>query len=231
MGKRNGNRFFTDAEIQSLLRAVSAKARRGTMRDKADQALVLYAWATGCRAGEIASMSIDPSLPNHIDLGAGVVASARASGNPAASCRSTPPACGCCGATSAMSGPAPKCGRLRPSLSDADGQRLHRQHDEQENVAAADEIRVPGEDRPLLPTLPRPHSGPLRGPLLTRAGPALPGADAEADAASWNACKAGSAATHGLTAVSPSGERVSPLDRRMSGGRRRVRRVCSRGSA
>ena len=73
MGKRSGNRFFTDAEIQSLLRAVGAKARRGTVRDKADQTLVVFAWATGCRAGEIASVSIDPSLPNHIDLDAGVV--------------------------------------------------------------------------------------------------------------------------------------------------------------
>jgi len=57
--------------------------------------------------------------------------------------------------------------------------------------------------------------GRCAAPFLRGAGPALPGADAEADAA-WD----GTAATHGLTAVSPSGERVPPPGQRTSGGRR-----------
>lgn len=70
---RNGDRFFTDAEIRSLLRAIRAKAIRGRLQDKVDHALVAFAWATGCRAGEIASVSIDPEQPNHIDTESGVV--------------------------------------------------------------------------------------------------------------------------------------------------------------
>ena len=71
MGK--ASRFFTDAEMAALLRAVKTKAARGRLLDKVDHALVVFAWATGCRAGEIASIGIDTSQPNHIDTEAGVV--------------------------------------------------------------------------------------------------------------------------------------------------------------
>ena len=73
MAKRNDKRFFTDSEMQSLLRAVRSKASRGNTQHKSDHALVLFAWATGCRVAEIASVSIDPARPNHIDLDSGVV--------------------------------------------------------------------------------------------------------------------------------------------------------------
>ncbi|MFQ5464059.1 MAG: tyrosine-type recombinase/integrase [Phycisphaerae bacterium] len=71
MGKVS--RYFTAAEMKALLHAVRAKAARGGLVDKVDHALVVCAWATGCRAGEIASISIDMSRPNHIDTEAGVV--------------------------------------------------------------------------------------------------------------------------------------------------------------
>ncbi len=71
MGK--ASRYFTDAEMKALLQAVRAKATRGGLVDKVDHALIVCAWATGCRAGEIASISIDTSQPNHIDTEAGVV--------------------------------------------------------------------------------------------------------------------------------------------------------------
>ena len=71
MGK--ASRYFTDAEMIALLQAVRAKAIRGGLVDKVDHAIIVCAWATGCRAGEIASISIDTSLPNHIDTEAGVV--------------------------------------------------------------------------------------------------------------------------------------------------------------
>jgi integrase/recombinase XerD len=71
MGK--ASRYFTDSEMRTLLRAVRAKAARGGLVDKVDHALVICAWATGCRAGEIASISIDKSRPNHIDIEAGVI--------------------------------------------------------------------------------------------------------------------------------------------------------------
>jgi len=71
MGK--ASRFFTDAEMKALRQAVRAKAARGGLVDKVDHALIVCAWATGCRAGEIASISIDESQPNHIDTEAGIV--------------------------------------------------------------------------------------------------------------------------------------------------------------
>ncbi len=43
------------------------------MIDKIDFALVTFAWATGCRASEIASVSLDPRQPNRIDLQAGLL--------------------------------------------------------------------------------------------------------------------------------------------------------------
>jgi len=67
------SRLFTDSEMRALLRAVRAKAARGGLQDRVDHALVVFAWATGCRASEIASISIDASRPNHIDIEAGVI--------------------------------------------------------------------------------------------------------------------------------------------------------------
>lgn len=66
-------RIFTEAEIKRLLRAVRERARRGTTLDRVDHALITFAWATGCRASEIASMSIDRNQPNHVDLDSGSV--------------------------------------------------------------------------------------------------------------------------------------------------------------
>lgn len=64
---------FTENEMRTLLRDVRQRALRGALLDKVDYALVTFAWATGCRASEIASMSLDLKQPNHIDLPAGIV--------------------------------------------------------------------------------------------------------------------------------------------------------------
>ena len=71
MGK--ANRYLTAAEMKGLLQAGRVKATRGGLVDKVDHALIVCAWATGCRAGELASISIDTSQPNHIDTKAGIV--------------------------------------------------------------------------------------------------------------------------------------------------------------
>jgi site-specific recombinase XerD len=70
---QHSDRYFTDGEIRALLRAVRQRALRGTLLDKVDYALVTFAWATGCRASEIASVSLDPKQPNRIDVQAGIV--------------------------------------------------------------------------------------------------------------------------------------------------------------
>ena len=75
---KDESRFFTDGEVRSLLRAVRQRALRGTLLDKVDFALVTFAWATGCRASEIASVSLDVRQPNHMDLPAGLVVLATA---------------------------------------------------------------------------------------------------------------------------------------------------------
>ncbi len=64
---------FTQTEMRTLLRDVRQRALRGTLLDKVDYALVTFAWATGCRASEIASMSLDLKQPNYIDVGTGIV--------------------------------------------------------------------------------------------------------------------------------------------------------------
>ncbi len=64
---------FTENEMRMLLRDVRQRALRGTTLDKTDYALVTFAWATGCRASEIASMSLDLKQPNHIDVLTGIV--------------------------------------------------------------------------------------------------------------------------------------------------------------
>ncbi len=67
------DRIFTEAEVRRLLRSVRERARRGTTLDRIDHALITFAWATGCRASEIASVSIDRNQPNHVDLETGSV--------------------------------------------------------------------------------------------------------------------------------------------------------------
>ena len=46
---------------------------RGSVVDKADYALVVFAYASGSRVSEIASVSLDAGEPNHIDLRSGTV--------------------------------------------------------------------------------------------------------------------------------------------------------------
>ena len=70
---RSANRFFTDSEMRELLQALRRKARGGRLIDKIDHALVTFAWATGCRASEIATVSLDPRGSNRIDLQSGLV--------------------------------------------------------------------------------------------------------------------------------------------------------------
>ena len=70
---KHPDRIFTDAEVRRLLRAVRARARRGTTLDRVDHALITFCWATGCRASEIASISIDRNQTNHLDLESGSV--------------------------------------------------------------------------------------------------------------------------------------------------------------
>jgi integrase len=70
---RSPRRFFTDGEMRDLLRRLRQKARGGRLIDKIDHALVTFAWATGCRASEIASASLDPRQPNWIDLQSGLL--------------------------------------------------------------------------------------------------------------------------------------------------------------
>jgi integrase/recombinase XerD len=70
---RSGDRLFTDGEMAELLRRLRAKARHGRLIDKADYAIVTFAWATGCRASEMASVSLDPTAGNRLDPGSGIV--------------------------------------------------------------------------------------------------------------------------------------------------------------
>jgi integrase/recombinase XerD len=70
---RSPRRFFADGEMRDLLRRLRQKARGGRLIDKIDHALVTFAWATGCRASEIASASLDPRQPNWMDIQAGLV--------------------------------------------------------------------------------------------------------------------------------------------------------------
>lgn len=70
---RSANRFFTDGEMRELLQALRRKARGGRLIDKIDLALVTFAWATGCRASEIATVSLDARGSNRMDLQSGLV--------------------------------------------------------------------------------------------------------------------------------------------------------------
>ena len=70
---RSANRFFTNGEMTELLHALRRKARGGRLIDRIDHALIAFAWATGCRASEIASVSLDARESNRIDLQSGLV--------------------------------------------------------------------------------------------------------------------------------------------------------------
>jgi integrase/recombinase XerD len=70
---KSADRFFSESEMSELLRELRAKARRGKLADRVDLALVVFGWATGCRASEIASMSMDRREPNSLDLTTGLV--------------------------------------------------------------------------------------------------------------------------------------------------------------
>ena len=66
-------RIFTEVEVQELLKRLRRAARGGRLIDKIDYSLVTFAWATGCRASELASVSLMATQPNWIDLGSGLV--------------------------------------------------------------------------------------------------------------------------------------------------------------
>lgn len=70
---RSAKRFFAEQEMTELLSRVRQKARNGRLIDKVDHALVTFAWATGCRASEMASVSLNRMQPNWIDLHRGFV--------------------------------------------------------------------------------------------------------------------------------------------------------------
>ncbi len=70
---RSAQRFFSQGQMTDLLSQLRRKASGGRLIDKIDHALVTFAWATGCRASEIASVSISPTQPNWIDLQSGLV--------------------------------------------------------------------------------------------------------------------------------------------------------------
>jgi len=67
------SKCFTESEMKALLSAARRRAARGTVIDKADHALIMFAYSTGCRVSEIASTSLSRNEPNHIDLSAGVL--------------------------------------------------------------------------------------------------------------------------------------------------------------
>jgi len=67
------NKCFTESEMKALLGAARRRAARGTVIDKADHALIVFAYSTGCRVSEIATASLSRNEPNHIDIRAGVL--------------------------------------------------------------------------------------------------------------------------------------------------------------
>ena len=70
---KSDSRFFTSGEMQELLSQLRRRAKGGRLIDQVDYALVTFAWATGCRASEIGSVSITPTQPNWIDLKSGLL--------------------------------------------------------------------------------------------------------------------------------------------------------------
>jgi len=71
--KRTADRFFTDGQMRDLLSQLRRRAGQGRLTDRVDYSLVTFAWATGCRASEIASMSLNRAQPNWIDLQSGLI--------------------------------------------------------------------------------------------------------------------------------------------------------------
>lgn len=65
---KSASRLFTEQEMRSLLQALKRRAARGTIVDKADHALVVFLYATGCRVSEVATTSLNRTDPNWIDL-------------------------------------------------------------------------------------------------------------------------------------------------------------------
>jgi site-specific recombinase XerD len=59
--------------MSQLLSDLRRKAAAGRLTDKVDYCLVRFAWASGCRSSEIASLSQNPTQPNWIDLQTGLV--------------------------------------------------------------------------------------------------------------------------------------------------------------
>jgi site-specific recombinase XerD len=66
---KTASQLFTEQEIGALLSAAKRRAARGTIIDRSDYALLTFAYASGCRVSEIASVSLDRRQPNWIDLG------------------------------------------------------------------------------------------------------------------------------------------------------------------
>ena len=67
------DRCFTELEMKSLIQTARRRASRGTLVDKVDYALIIFAYSTGCRVGEIATTSLSRNDPNHIDLASGTL--------------------------------------------------------------------------------------------------------------------------------------------------------------
>lgn len=70
---RTISHYFTEQEMTTLVRAAKRRSARGSIVDKVDYALVIFAYATGCRVSEIATTSLSRTEPNHFDLTAGVL--------------------------------------------------------------------------------------------------------------------------------------------------------------
>lgn len=70
---RSTNHCFTELEMTALLQAAKRRARWGRVVDKVDHALIVFAYATGCRVSEIATTSLSRGEPNHVDLDSGTV--------------------------------------------------------------------------------------------------------------------------------------------------------------
>ena len=70
---KTASQLFTEQDIKTLLNAAKRRAARGTIIDKADYALLTFAYATGCRVSEIATVSLSRGQPNWIDLNAAML--------------------------------------------------------------------------------------------------------------------------------------------------------------
>lgn len=64
---------FTEQEMKSLLTAARRRAARGNNVDKADMALLTFAYSSGCRVSEIATTSLSRTDSNYLDLLSGTL--------------------------------------------------------------------------------------------------------------------------------------------------------------